>query len=204
MSRFVSTLLLLNSLAHPMPGTAVARTGRSLCIVVTGATPSRDVGKLVNTTQALGWKVRVISTPDGLLFINTDELAEQTRASVRSIQRKPHEPRDQLADAVIVAPATSNTICKLGHGVTDTYAHSFVSEAIGAGIPVIILPSVKACLANRLPFKRSVEILRDEGVVVLLDAEAPDAGGPYPWGHAVEALANHPRLQESTPASAGA
>ena len=68
-----------------------------------------------------------------------------------------------MPDAIIVAPATYNTICKWAFGTSDTYALGILAEMTGMDIPVIVLPYVNAALASRAPFRRSVESLRNEG-----------------------------------------
>ncbi len=116
---------------------------------------------------------------------------------VRSEYRSPGEPRSPKSDAFIVAPATYNTINKLAAGASDTYALGVLAEAIGLGLPVVILPFVNTALASREPFRRSVEALEKEGVDVLIGAgrfepHAPGTGGEqqesYPWACAIEFL----------------
>ncbi len=45
------------------------------------------------------------------------------------------------ADLVLVAPATANTISKIACGIDDTPVTSVVSAAIGAGLPIVIVPA---------------------------------------------------------------
>jgi phosphopantothenoylcysteine synthetase/decarboxylase len=94
------------------------------------------------------------------------------------------------ADAVIVAPATYNTINKCAQGISDTYALGLLAEAVSLPIPVVVLPFVNSALAARRPFQRSVGQLRDEGVRVLLgpgelEPHHPGTGGQqldsFPW-----------------------
>ncbi|MEZ0077508.1 flavoprotein [Planotetraspora sp. GP83] len=80
----------------------------------------------------------------------------QTSRSVRSRYRKPSEPKPPRADAIIVAPATYNTINKFAQGIADTYALGLLAEAPGLGIPVVVLPFVNSALASREPYRRSV------------------------------------------------
>ena len=100
----------------------------------------------------------------------------QTGSSVRSQYSAPGAPRSKVPDAIIVAPATYNTICKWAFGTSDTYALGILAEMTGMDIPVIVLPYVNAALASRAPFRRSVESLRDEGVRILL---GPDGFEPH-------------------------
>jgi len=161
-----------------------------LCVVVCGAGPAAEVGQLVKLALERGWTVQVVSTPAGLAFLDTAAIETQTGSPVRSQYRSPGEPRSRPADAIIVAPATYNTINKWAQGISDTYALGVLAETTGIGVPIIVLPFVNAALAARAPFRRSVEDLRREGVHILLgpggvEPHEPHTGGEliasYPW-----------------------
>jgi len=76
---------------------------------------------------------------------------------VRSEYRSPAEPKSPRAAAIIVAPATFNTINKWANGISDTYALGILAEAPGLNILVVALPFVNSALADRAPFKRQRE-----------------------------------------------
>lgn len=160
-----------------------------LYLLVCAAGPAPGAGRLVELAQADGWTVQVVATPSALAFIDTAALEEQTGRPVRSRYRSPAEPRPPRPDAVVLAPATYNTINKFALGIADTYVLGLLAEAPGLGIPVVALPYVNPALASRLPFRRAVEQLRAEGVRVL-----PDPGDDveaFPWHHALQALRDH-------------
>ncbi|MBT2234678.1 flavoprotein [Nonomuraea sp. NEAU-A123] len=172
--------------------------GKVLYIIVCAAGPAGDVGRLVTMAQDEGWTVQIIATPPALNFINVPDLERQTGRPVRSQYRTPDEPKSPRADAIIIAPATYNTINKFAQGIADTYALGVLSEAPGLGIPVVVLPFVNSALATRAPFQRSVEDLRAEGVHVLFgpgqfEPHAPSSGGDhidaYPWKRTLTELA---------------
>jgi phosphopantothenoylcysteine synthetase/decarboxylase len=147
--------------------------GGLLCVVVCGAGPAPKVGVLVALAQAEGWSVRVVLTPAAGGFVDAG-LADEYGVEVRSEFRSGVSgARSKRADAVIVAPATYNSINKLAAGINDTYALNVVAEAIGLGTPVVMLPFVNSALAARRPFTQAVESLRAEDVRVLL--------GPGEW-----------------------
>jgi phosphopantothenoylcysteine synthetase/decarboxylase len=176
--------------------TEIERRG-VLYVIVCAAGPARDVGKLVTLAQQHAWDVQIVATPSALDFIDVDSLEAQTGRPVRSRWRKPDQPRPPRADAIIVAPATYNTINKWAGGISDTYALGILAEAVGLRIPVVVSPFVNTALAERRPFKESIEILRDEGVRILLGpgeftphpAEGGDTGIPeHGWALAYDEL----------------
>lgn len=168
-----------------------------LYVIVCAAAPAHEAGRLVALAQREGWTVQVVATPSALGFIDAAALERQTGRAVRSRYRKPSEPKPPRADAIIVAPATYNTINKFAAGIADTYALGLLAEAPGLGIPVVVLPFVNAALAARVPFRRAVAALRAEGVRVVLGPGEfephPATAGPgliesFPWHLALRNL----------------
>jgi phosphopantothenoylcysteine synthetase/decarboxylase len=171
------------------------REARVLYVIVCGAGPASEVGQLVELAQQRGWGVQLIATPAALDFIDVPSLAAQTGRPIRSQYRRPEEPRSPKADAIIVAPATYNTINKWAAGISDTYALGLLAEAPGLGVPTVVLPFVNSALAGRRAFLRSVDELNEEGVHILLgqgafEPHAPGTGrervNTFPWPMALD------------------
>jgi phosphopantothenoylcysteine synthetase/decarboxylase len=157
---------------------------RVLSVIVCGAGPATAIGTLIKLARERDWKVQVIATPAALEFFDQAAIETQTGNPVRSQYRKPGTPRSEIADAIIVAPATYNTINKWAQGISDTYALGVLAETTGIGVPIVVLPFVNSALASRRPFRRSVEALRAEGVSILI---GPGGIEPHP-PHTGEAL----------------
>jgi len=62
---------------------------------------------------------------------------------VRSQYAEPGAPRSLVPDAILVAPATYNTINKWAQGISVTYALGVLAEGASLCVPMVILPSVK-------------------------------------------------------------
>ncbi|WP_444962052.1 flavoprotein [Nocardiopsis sp. M1B1] len=172
---------------------------KTLYVVVCAAGPASDVGKLVDLAQEQGWTVQVMATPSAVSFIDVEALEKQTGRPVRSQHRTPGDSRSPKADAIIIAPATFNTINKLANGIADNYALDVVNEAIGLGVPTVILPFVNSAYASRAPFRESVRKLQAEEVSVLIGPEAfvPHEAGSgtsaydaFPWRLALDQAEN--------------
>ena len=141
-----------------------------LYVIVCAAPAAANVDDFVRLAQDAGWLVRVIATPMGERFIDVAQLAALTGDRVRIGFRMPDEP-DELppADAVVVAPATFNTVNKWAAGITDTFATGLLCELTGLGVPIVAVPLVKDALARHVAFGRSLEVLAGMGVHVLFD-----------------------------------
>jgi phosphopantothenoylcysteine synthetase/decarboxylase len=176
-----------------------------LYAVVCGSPAARDVGKLVSLAQQQGWQVAVVATPDALKFVDVPRLAEQTGHPVRHHYKYPGEP-DILpaADAIVVAPATVNTVNKWAAGIADTLALGLLVEGIGLGVPIVALPFTNAAMASHPAFGESIARLRSWGVTVLygdsvLRLHPPGTGHQhldgFPWPLVLEALDDHERIR---------
>lgn len=168
-----------------------------LYVIACGARPAAQLDGYVRDCQQRGWDVCVIATPDGRKFLDPVALAEVTGHVVRSEYKQPDEP-DVLppADAMVVAPATFNTVNKWAHGNSDTLALGLLNEAIGLGLPIVAAPTPNTALAQHPVFVDSVARLRSWGVTVLFDPEryplpAPHTGTAetFPWQALTEATA---------------
>jgi phosphopantothenoylcysteine synthetase/decarboxylase len=166
-----------------------------LYLVVCASPRARQVNQLVERAQAASWDVCVVATPQALSFIDKPALEEMTGHPVRHEYKHPDEP-DVLPspDAIIVCPATFNTINKWAAGISDTLALGLVTEAIGMGIPIVAAPALNSAQAAHVAFEHSVSVLRGMGVSVLLgpgvyEPGPPRTGGrPYPWDLPLRAL----------------
>ena len=125
---------------------------RVLSVIVCGAGPATAIGTFVGLAQERGWRVQVIATPAALDFFDQAVIEKTTGCPVRSQYSKPGAPRSQIPDAIIVAPATFNTINKWALGISDTYALGVLAETTGLDVPVVVLPFVNTALASRAPF----------------------------------------------------
>jgi len=172
--------------------------GRVLYVIVCGSPAARSVHLLVGLAQAAGWEVCVVATPDGRKFIDDSALAAQTGHPVRSVFKNPGHP-DVLPDAhaMIVAPATVNTINKWAAGIADTLALGLLVEGQGRGLPIVAVPYTNSAMAAHPAFLDSIGRLRGWGVVVLFGEDVVPLHAPgtvenhiedFPWQLALDAL----------------
>ncbi|MCW7947506.1 flavoprotein [Streptomyces hygroscopicus] len=136
-----------------------------LYVVVCAAGIAQDVSKLITAAQERDWAVGVIATPLALRFFDTSAVEAQTGRPIRSAWRTPGDPRPfPDPDAVVVAPATFNTVNKWAAGIADTLALGTLCEAPGLGVPIAVLPCVGDALAAHPAYRASLERLGGMGV----------------------------------------
>ena len=160
-------------------------------VVVCAAPPAQHIHELVSLLCSDQRQVIVFATPTAAEWINGSLVRDLTGAPVRSVPRSVDEPRTQPApDAVVVAPATFNTINKWAAGINDNAAMGVLNEAIGQRLPVIASAYAKESLAAHPAFARSLQTLEMAGVTLTatnaLKAEHPS--GRYRWHEVVQLL----------------
>lgn len=171
---------------------------RVLYVIACAAPPAREINRLVEPAQEAGWDVCVLATPSATRFIDSDALEKRTGHPVRSDYKQPGT-EDVLPppDAIIVAPATLNTINKWAYGICDTLALGILVEAIGKKLPVVALPFTNFAHAAHPAFEENIGKLRSWGVQVLYGDDvyplhAPGTGSRYlnvfPWRLTLESL----------------
>jgi hypothetical protein len=161
-----------------------------LYIVASAAPLVERISALVAAARRRGWDACLILTPTAARWLaaDLDELAAATGHPVRSAYKMPGEP-DVLppADAMLVVPATFNTINKWSAGISDTLALGLINEAIGMKIPVVAVPWVKGPLARHPALAASLATLRAAGVTVL-DLHPQPSPEEIPWEQLLDAL----------------
>jgi hypothetical protein len=169
-----------------------------LYLIACAAPPAQNIGYMINLAQNDGWDVCLISTPSAVKFINITAMTELTGHPVRSEYKEPGASDTLPApDAVIVAPATVNTINKWALGICDTLALGLLVEGIGKKMPIVALPFTNYAQAAHPAFPQSIDNLRAWGVRVLYGSDVyplhePGTGGQYvdvfPWALTLDAL----------------
>lgn len=154
-----------------------------LYIVVCAAGPARRVQELVLLAQEAGWEVCIIPTPNAVPFLDVPLLTRLTGRAVRSDYRAPDTAESfPLCDALMVVAATFNTINKLAHGIADTRALTILSENLGRGRPVLVVPCVNQDHLARHPiFQQSLATLQSWGVHPLFDLVTYPPRNEVPW-----------------------
>lgn len=142
-----------------------AGPGNVLYLIVCAAPPAAQTAELVKAKQNEGWDVCVIATDMALDWFDPEQVEALTGHEVRHQFRKPDEPSfEPLGNAVLVAPATFNTINKWALGINDSLALGVLNEALGRSVPIEVRPYMNEALASHPAFKSSSKLLRRSGV----------------------------------------
>jgi phosphopantothenoylcysteine decarboxylase len=162
-----------------------------LYVICCAAPPAQHIDLLIEPAQKLSWEVVVVSTPEATKFVDVPRLETLTGYPVRSVYRHPSEPSVLPdPDAVIVCPATFNTINKWALGIADTLALGILCEALGSGLPIVAVPCLKDSLANHPAFKSSLSFLHEAGVTIAYEPKQYKSPAIVQWMEILVKLTN--------------
>jgi phosphopantothenoylcysteine decarboxylase / phosphopantothenate---cysteine ligase len=178
-----------------------------LLLGVSGGIAAYKALELVRLATRAGHSVRVIQTPASERFVGVASFEGLTGAPVLTseFERDPargafpgdpapaHDPISHLqlvanADALVIAPASANTLAKLAHGLADNL---LTSAALAARCPLVLAPAMNDAMWEHAATRANVATLRERGAIVV----DPGVGELASKGeHGVGRLAEPPEI----------
>ena len=162
-------------------------SGKQIVLCVTGSIAAVEVVRLIHTLRRHGAVVQPVMSqaasgilhPDSLTYASGRETITRISGQVEHIAWCGDEG---IADLLLIAPCTANTISKIACGIDDTPVTTFATTAIGSRKPVILVPAMHhsmyrhpAVIANLAKLKEwGVEIIDprlEEGKAKIADSE---------------------------------
>ncbi|WP_094226965.1 dihydromethanopterin reductase (acceptor) [Methanolobus psychrotolerans] len=112
---------------------------------------------LVNTflSSAAEEVVRMYGLEKELKTISCGEYLEEIFLETQQGKSWPKTGRFLLDkyDALVVTPATSNTVSKIAYGTADSLVSNAVAQAVKGGVPVYVIPvDIAGVIISELPF----------------------------------------------------
>jgi phosphopantothenoylcysteine synthetase/decarboxylase len=135
--------------------------------VISGASAARCAPELIRHMAELDLPIFTLLTENAHRILSPYHLADLEGHILVDSYFDPALHEGRQPGLTLVAPATFNTVNKIAQGIADTLAHSLVAEAIGAGWPVILAPSMNPALANHPQMAQSLKNLQRWGVKVV-------------------------------------
>jgi phosphopantothenoylcysteine decarboxylase/phosphopantothenate--cysteine ligase len=148
---------------------------------VCGGIAAYKAVEIVRSLQQQGIEVRVIMTSSAQQFVQPltfstitghkvyTSLWEEPLADPEGSQQIEHIALAQWADALVIAPATANTLATLSHGLAgDVLAATYLA----CTAPVVIAPAMNVNMWNHAATQANVATLKSRGHVFV----APESG----------------------------
>jgi phosphopantothenoylcysteine decarboxylase/phosphopantothenate--cysteine ligase len=185
-------------------------TGKKIILGIAGGIAAYKTPHLVRLLRKAGAEVQVLATEAALRFVSELSLATVSRAPVlRAIfdadrpgeeETTRHISLGEWADALVIAPATANTIAKLATGLCDDML-SLCFVTLRPGKPVLLVPAMDGHMYHSPSVRRNIGTLVGQGCR-LLEPESGDlASGQCGLGRMPEPEAIFGALEAALAAS---
>jgi phosphopantothenoylcysteine synthetase/decarboxylase len=159
--------------------------------IMCAAPPVQDWQDAARQLQQDGWDLYAIPTQAAASWLDVDGLAQVTGHAVRTRPRLPHET-DELppASAVLVAPATFNTLNQWAAGINDTLPLGLLNELLGLEVPIVVAMYCKSALAAHPAYRPNITRLEQAGAMILEGERSITVRGDgFDWAAVRDALA---------------
>lgn len=145
--------------------------GKRIVLGVTGGIAAYKAADLTSKLVQLGADVHVVLTESALQFVQPMTFQALTRNPVYSGvfdgwggDDAGHVTVAAQADAVIVAPATANTIAKMAHGFADDM---LLAVLLATQAPVIVAPAMEHHMWHHPATQANISTLRERESVII-------------------------------------
>lgn len=167
-----------------------ARNKRAIVLGVTGSIAAYKACELVRLFVKNGDDVHVVMTQSACEFVTPLTFRTLSRNPVACRQfdapadwRPEHISLAELADVVVVAPATANIIAKMAHGMADDLLSSIL---LATRAPIVVAPAMNSGMYENAATQSNLGTLRSRGVNVVEPAAGELACGTSGKGRLAE------------------
>ena len=164
---------------------------KTILLGITGGISAYKVPDIASKLCQLDAKVDVVMTESAAKFITPLTLQSITGRQVYTDMWQPvpgfkacHVALAEMADLILIAPATANTIAKLACGMADDLLSCTV---LATKAPVIISPAMNDNMLNNPVTQKNISKLKDRGFVII------ESG----YGHLLSGKIGQGRLPET-------
>ena len=161
-------------------------TDRRIVLGVCGGIAAYKVIEVARNLTTAGARVDTIMTEDAAQFVTPLTFQTLTRRPVlcdmfRLLETMEigHVSLGRQADAMLVAPATANTLAKMVHGQADNL---LLTTYLATRAPVIVAPAMDANMWEHPATQSNIEALRQRGVILVGPDHGPLASGQVGLG----------------------
>ncbi|MDV3278680.1 MAG: bifunctional phosphopantothenoylcysteine decarboxylase/phosphopantothenate--cysteine ligase CoaBC [Nitrososphaerales archaeon] len=146
--------------------------GKKIILGITGSVSAYLAPDIARSLMRHGADVHAVMTAAAQKIIHPDLMEWATGNPVVTeltgkIEHVVHTTGAGKADAILIAPATANTIGKIAAGIDDSPVTSYVSSALGAGIPILIAPAMHDTMMRHPIIQENLKKLERVGVVII-------------------------------------
>ena len=173
---------------------------KKIVLGVCGGISAYKVAFLIRDLRRLGAEIRVVMTKSAQAFISPLSLQALSGNEVRTelFDAKAengmgHIELARLADFLVVAPASANTIAKFAHGLADDLLSTLY---LATNAPILLCPAMNKHMWEHPANLKNCDLLRERGVVFIGPDVGEQACGDYGLGRLsqIDSIINALRL----------
>jgi len=146
--------------------------GKKIVLGVTGSIAAVETVKLARELIRRGAEVfavmsksaRKIIHPYALEFATGNKVITEITGEIEHVK---FFGKNGLADLLLIAPSTANTISKIANGIDDTPVTTFATTALGAKKPILIAPAMHEAMMENEAVIRNMEKLKEMGIEII-------------------------------------
>ena len=164
--------------------------GKNIIVGVTGSIAAYKAAVLVRVLVKAGADVRVVMTPLAKEFITPLTMATLSKHPVpveffnpENGEWNSHVSLGEWADALVIAPATANTLAKMAAGIADNL---LLTTCLSARCGVFVAPAMDLDMWRHAATRANLATLRQRGVGVISPGEGELASGLSGQGRMAE------------------
>ena len=143
-------------------------SGKRIDVCISGGIAATEMVKVIRELRRWGADLTVFMSQSSLEFI-TPLSIEWASGSKPVINLTGEAEQIRDADALLVAPATLNTVQKAVLGIADSPLLTRFQAAWGRGIPIVIAPAMHMDLWNNPVFQESLKKLKNDQQFKIVD-----------------------------------
>src|SRR5689334_18117001 len=155
--------------------------GRKVLLCVCGGIAAYKAADLLRRLRDAGATVQVAMTENAQRFVGAQTFQARSGLPVRTSlwdaaaeQAMGHIELARWADAILVAPATANTLAKLTHGFADDLVTTL---CLATTAPITVCPAMNHRMWLHPATQANMALLRERGVQVIGPEDGPLAEG---------------------------
>ncbi len=139
----------------------------NILLAVCGSISFYKAFEILSELKRLDINVRVMLSGGAAQFVS--EIGFEALSGFRVLSDKNSEPLDHInwarwADAILVAPASANTINKMATGIADCV---FMQTLLAAKTPIIIAPAANEAMLNNFATKKNLAFLKENKIFIV-------------------------------------
>ncbi|HEY8096285.1 MAG TPA: bifunctional phosphopantothenoylcysteine decarboxylase/phosphopantothenate--cysteine ligase CoaBC [Methylobacter sp.] len=165
---------------------------KHILLAVSGGIAAYKSAELVRLLRKQGAIVRVVMTRSAMQFVSPLTFQALSGNPVHSElldadeeNAMGHISLARWADALIIAPATANTLAKCSHGLADDLVSTLY---LAATCPVYVAPAMNQAMWHKPVTQENIQKLKSHGVIVIGPEQGDQACGETGFGRMSEPL----------------